>query len=142
MSDTHFGGCACGAVRYRVHGLPVLGTVCHCRFCQRRLASAFALLATFDEDQVELLQGEVEEREYRSDESGRWLKMSFCPACGTTVSHVTEFRPGKRTIAAGTFDETGWFEMTRHIWVRSKLPWVAIPAGVDTYDQGYVAGPT
>ena len=67
MSQTHFGGCACGAVRYRVEGAPVLGTVCHCRFCQRRLASAFAVLATFDEDQVTLLQGELAEREYRSD---------------------------------------------------------------------------
>jgi hypothetical protein len=57
MSEFHLGGCACGAVRYRVHGPAVLGTVCHCRFCQRRLASAFAV--TFDEDKIELLQGEV-----------------------------------------------------------------------------------
>ena len=99
------------------------------------------MLATFDEDQVELLQGEVVEHEYRSDESGRWLKMSFCPACGTTWSHVTEFRPGKRTIAAGTFDEQGWYPIQRHIWVRSKLPWVTIPADVDSYEQGYVAPP-
>ena len=67
--------------------------------------------------------------------------MSFCPHCGTTVSHVSEFRPGKRTIAAGTFDEPGWFNIDRHIWVRSKLPWVAIPAGVATFEQGYVAPP-
>ena len=141
MSEFHLGGCACGALRYRVQGPPMLGTVCHCRFCQRRLASGFAVLATFDEDKVELLQGNPVEREHRSDESGRWLKMSFCPACGTTVSHTAEIRPGKRTIAAGTFDEPGWFEIQRHIWVRSKLPWVSIPAGVETYEQGYVAPP-
>lgn len=141
MSEFHFGGCACGAARYRVRGAPVLGAVCHCRFCQRRLASAFAVLAVFDEDKVELLQGELAEREYRSDESGRWLKMSFCPACGTTVSHTAEVRPGARTVAAGTFDEPGWFEIQRHIWVRSKLPWVTIPAGVAAYDRGYVAPP-
>lgn len=139
MSDTHFGGCACGAVRYRVAGKPVLGTVCHCRFCQRRLASAFAVLATFDEDKVEMLQGELAEREYHSDESGRWLRMRFCPACGTTVWHTSEFRPGKRTIAAGTFDEPGWFAIDRHIWVRSKLSWVAIPEGVHVFEQGHVA---
>lgn len=139
MSPSHYGGCACGAVRYRVDGAPLFGTVCHCRFCQRRLASAFAVLATFDEAQVTLLQGELAEREYRSDESGRWLRMRFCPGCGTTVSHSAELRPGKRTIAAGTFDEPGWFAIDRHIWVRSKLPWVAIPEGVATYEQGYVA---
>ena len=139
MSDIQMGGCACGAVRYRVQGAPVLGTVCHCRFCQRRLASAFAVMATFDEDKVELLQGELVEREHRSDESGRWLRMRFCPRCGTTVSHSAEIRPGKRTIAAGTFDDAGWFHIDRHIWVRSKLPWVTIPAGVAIFEQGYVA---
>ena len=133
------GGCACGAVRYHAAGKPVLGIVCHCRFCQRRLASAFAVLATFDEDKVELLQGELAEREYHSDESGRWLRMRFCPACGTTVWHTSEFRPGKRTIAAGTFDEPGWFAIDRHIWVRSKLSWVAIPEGVHVFEQGHVA---
>ena len=135
----HAGGCQCGAVRYRVDGAALFGTVCHCRFCQRRLASAFAVLATFDEDQVTLLQGELAEREYRSDESGRWLRMCFCPGCGTTVSHSAELRPGKRTIAAGTFDEPAWFAIDRHIWVRSKLPWVTIPAGVAQYEMGHVS---
>lgn len=142
MSDTHLGGCACGAVRYRVQGQPVLGTVCHCRFCQRRLASAFALLATFPEASVELLQGTPVEREHRSDVSGRWLRMSFCPACGTTVSHTAEIRPGMRTIAAGTFDDPGWFPVHRHIWVQSKLPWVTVPDGVEIYARGYVPPPT
>jgi hypothetical protein len=141
MPEVHLGGCACGAVRYRVHGKPLLGTVCHCRFCQRRLASAFAVLATFAEDKVELLQGELAEREHRSDVSGRWLRMCFCPECGTTVSHTAEIRPGARTIAAGTFDEPGWFTVDRHIWVRSKLPWVTVPQGVESYAQGYVPSP-
>ena len=48
MIDTHLGGCVCGAVRYRVHGDPVVGTVCHCRFCQKRLASAFVAAVTGD----------------------------------------------------------------------------------------------
>jgi len=139
MTDKHFGGCACGAVRYLVTGAPVLGTVCHCRFCQRRLASAFAVLASFQQDAVEFVQGEVVEVEHRSDESVRWLRMCFCPKCGTTVAHTAEVRPGIRTIAAGTFDDPSWFTIDRHIWVQSKLPWVTIPQGVAAYAQGYVA---
>lgn len=141
MTDIHLGGCACGFVRYRVQGRPVVGTVCHCLFCQRRLASAFAVLASFEEDAIEILQGELSEVEHRSDESGRWLRMSFCAKCGTTISHRAELRPGMRTIAAGTFDDPNWFSINRHIWIRSKLPWVAIPEGVATYAQGYVAPP-
>jgi hypothetical protein len=134
----HTGGCACGALRYRATGQPLLGTVCHCRFCQRRLASAFAVLVSFSEAQVAFTQGEPIEREHRSDESGRWLRMNFCAQCGTTVSHRAEVRPGLHTIAGGSFDDPGWFAIQRHIWVRSKLPWVTVPPEVDAYDQGYV----
>ena len=141
MSDTHEGGCACGAVRYRVQGSPAVGTVCHCRFCQKRLASAFAVLASFKEEAVEILQGELKEVEHRSDVSGRWLRMSFCPKCGTTISHVAEVRPGMRTVAAGTFDDPAWFKIDRHIWLQSRLPWVVIPENVATYAQGVAAPP-
>jgi hypothetical protein len=141
MTDVHSGGCVCGAVRYRVHGSPTVSTVCHCTFCQRRLASAFAVLASFPEQSVEMLQGQLTEREHRSDESGRWLRMCFCPKCGTTLTHTAELRPGIRTIAAGTFDDPDWITINRHIWVQSKRPWVVIPAGVATFQQGYVSVP-
>ena len=141
MQDTHYGGCACGAVRYAVQGEPVLGTVCHCRFCQRRLASAFAVIASFAQESVCILQGELVACEHRSDSSGRWLKMEFCPTCSTTICHTAELRPGLRSIAAGTFDEPGWFHIDRHIWVQSKLLWVSIPDGVAVFQQGFVPSP-
>jgi hypothetical protein len=141
MIESHAGGCACGAVRYRVYGKPVFSTVCHCKFCQRRLASAFAVIASFDEHSVEFAQGQLAECEHRSDESGRWLRMNFCPHCGTTVAHTAEVRPGMRSIAAGTFDETDWYVIDRHIWVQSKLPWVSIPQGVATFMQGSTPNP-
>ena len=141
MSETHSGGCACGAVRYRVVGKPAFVAVCHCKFCQRRLASAFAILAAFDENNVAITQGEIVECEHRSDESGRWLKMSFCPKCGTTVCHTAEIRPGMKTIAAGTFDESDWFAIDRHIWVQSKQPWVTIPASATTYAKAFTPNP-
>lgn len=141
MSETHSGGCACGAVRYRVVGKPAFVAVCHCKFCQRRIASAFAILAAFDENNVAITQGEIVECEHRSDESGRWLKMSFCRKCATTVCHTAEVRPGMRTIAAGTFDESDWFAIDRHIWVQSKQPWVTIPASVTTYAKAFTPNP-
>ena len=141
MTDTHTGGCACGTVRYQVRGKPVLAAVCHCTFCQRRLASAFAILATFEEQNVEILQGELAEVEHHSDVSGRWLRMQFCPKCGTTVSHRAQLRPGMRTIAGGTFDDPRWFTIDRHILAQSKLPWVTIPEGVAVYQQAFVPAP-
>jgi hypothetical protein len=141
MTNTHLGGCVCGAVRYQVHGNPVVATVCHCRFCQKRLASAFAVFASFKEDAIEILQGEQSEVEHRSDESGRWIRVTFCLKCATTISHTAEIRPGMRAIAGGTFDDPTWFCIDRHTWVQSKLPWVSIPEDVATYAQGFVAPP-
>jgi hypothetical protein len=126
-------------VRYVAHGAPSIAQVCHCTFCQRRLASAFAIIAAFPESAVEVVQGQLVECEHRSDESHRWLKMNFCARCGTTIFHTAEIRPGIRSIAAGTFDEPDWFAIERHIWVQSKRPWVAIPKGVATFQKGFVA---
>ena len=142
MTETHTGGCACGEIRYRVSGKPLVVSVCHCKFCQRRLATAFGIVANFDESSVELLQGHPTECEHRSDVSGRWLRMNFCPTCGTTVSHTAQARPGVRSIAAGTFDDQDWFAVDRHIWTRSKRPWVVIPPDVAVYEQAFVPNPS
>ena len=90
MITFHEGGCACGSVRYQVRGDPEICQTCHCRFCQRRLGTAFATVAYFDERNVTVLQGELKTFEHRSDETGRWLRMQFCPRCGTTHTHRTD----------------------------------------------------
>lgn len=138
MSDVHEGGCVCGAVRYRVRGEPVVSMACHCTFCQRRLGSAFATFAYFEERDVEFTQGQLTNYKHHSDESGRWVTIEFCPRCGTTLTHTAEARPGLRTIAAGTFDDPGWIRIERHIWVRSKRPWVSLPLDVAVFPQGSV----
>jgi len=141
MNQTHEGGCACGAVRYRVQGMADICQICHCRFCQRRVGSAFATVAYFDERNVEVTQGSLTEYEHRSDESGRWLKMQFCSRCGTTVTHTTQMRPGLRALAVATFDDPEWLPIQRHIWVQSKRSWVSIPPDMAVFPRGAVASP-
>ena len=94
------------------------------------------VLATFPSESVEFTQGQPIECEHGSDESGRWLRMQFCARCGTTVAHTARLRPSMTTITTTTFDELGWFNIDRHIWVQSKLPWVDIPAGVAVFEKG------
>lgn len=136
MSEIHEGGCLCGSVRYRTAGIPVAATVCHCKFCQRRSGSAFGEGVLFKLDQVEIRGGPLTTYEHRSDESGRWLRLEFCPRCGTTVTWTAERRPGMRAIAGGTFDDPNWLTLTRHIWTRSSQPWVPIPSGVECFEKG------
>jgi hypothetical protein len=136
MTDVHEGGCVCGDVRYRATGDPVVATVCHCRFCQKRTGSAFSEPVVFKLGQVEFYGGHRTTYEHRSDESHRWLRMEFCPRCGTTVCWTAERRPGAIGIAGGTFDEPNWVKIQRHIWTRSAQHWTAIPSDLECFEKG------
>lgn len=131
MTTTYEGHCLCGAVRYRVKGDPVRALACHCTACQRRTGSAFGISAYFREDDVEILSGELQVYEHRSDETGRPLRMEFCRNCGTTVTWTVEALPGARGIAGGTFDDPNWFDIKRHYWTRSAQHWMVYPTGVE-----------
>ena len=135
MGLMHEGGCVCGAIRYRVSGSPALVQACHCSFCQRRTGSAFALIAAFKEDQVELSGATPRQYEHRSDESGRWLRSHFCGNCGTTVLITLEKNPGVRVVPGGSFDDPSGFKPSRHIWTRSAHDWIVFPPDVDVRDQ-------
>jgi len=141
MSDTHEGGCVCGAVRYRASGDPVRTSVCHCTYCQRRTGSAFGIGAYFDEKSVQILQGTLKTYEHRSDENGRWIRMQFCPECATTLTWTLEALPGIRGLAGGTFDDPQWFALARHSWMRSAHAWVVPPANVEVFQKSALPPP-
>jgi hypothetical protein len=135
LTESHEGGCLCGAVRFRVTGRPVRTSACHCASCQRRTGSAFGLGAYFNKQDVEL-RGELKIYEFRSDETHRWLRLQFCPSCGTTVTWTLEAQPGMRAIGVGTFDDPKWLRVERFGWMRSAHPWIAVPEGVEVFERG------
>ena len=135
MAQIHEGGCHCGAVRFRTTNEPVRKAACHCRSCQRRTGSAFGMGAYFNASDVEL-RGELRTYEHRSDESGRWLRMQFCPKCGSTVTWTLELYPGLRALAVGSFDDPDWLAISRHVWTRSKHEWFTCPQGAEVFEKG------
>lgn len=141
MSGIHDGGCVCGAVRYRVSGVPIRTSICHCTFCQRRTGSAFGFGAYLRQEDVAITRGTLTVYEHRSDESGRWLRMEFCPVCGTTVTWTVEALPGTRAIAGGTFDDPSWLKIERHGWLRSAHPWMIVPPDVERHAQSALPPP-
>src|SRR3954447_4347857 len=128
MAQIREGGCHCGAVRFRATREPVRKPPCHCRSCQRRTGSAFGMGAYFNESDVEL-RGELRTYEHRSDESGRWLKMQFCPTCASSVTWTLELYPGLRALAVGSFDDPDWLPISRHLWARPQPAGVPRPPG-------------
>jgi len=57
MTDKPEGGCACGAVRYRLESGPMYVHCCHCTSCQTETGTAFAMNLLIESDRVTLLSG-------------------------------------------------------------------------------------
>ena len=120
----HEGGCLCGSVRYRTIGLSDLTGVCHCRYCQLRTGSAFAVLIYFAQDNFELLAGNLNCHEFQSESEKKW-RTRFCSQCGTTVYLELEVFENLIGVEAGTFDPpTFWFNITNEVFIRSKAHFV------------------
>ncbi len=131
------GGCACGAVRYRMTGGPLFVHCCHCRWCQRETGAAFALNAMIEADRVVLLKGAPEVVALPS-ESGRGQKIARCPACRVALwSNYAGSGDAVRFVRVGTLDEPDRLPPDIHIYTASKQPWVVIPPGAAAVPEYY-----
>jgi hypothetical protein len=130
------GGCACGAVRYRLSSPPMFVHCCHCRDCQRQTGSAFVLNALIETDRIALLAGEPVPVRVPTD-SGRPHVIDRCPACQTALWSDYGGRPALRFVRVGTLDEPAALPPDVHIFTRSKLPWVRLPEGVPAFEVYY-----
>lgn len=89
------------------------------------------MYAYFGEAAVQITSGVLKTYECHSDETNNWLKLEFCPTCGTTVTWTAQWSPGTRGIAVGTFDDPNWIKPAAHIWTRSALDWMVFPPNVE-----------
>ena len=136
MTSILEGGCACGKLRYRLASGPMFVHCCHCRDCQRQTGSAFVLNALIETDRVELVSGETQAVEVPTD-SGRPHAICRCAACKVAVwSHFGGIQK-LSIVRVGTLDEPSRLTPDVHIYTRSKLPWVALPAGVPAFEAYY-----
>lgn len=134
MSDIRItGGCNCGAVRYVLTAEPTLVVVCHCRNCRHQSGSAFSINIVVPEDAMQLLAGELAEFTTDNTESGRHVRWQNCPRCGSPVRNYRETPPGIVVVKGGTLDEPAAWPPTLHIFTAERLPWVAIPPGLQQY---------
>lgn len=115
------GGCFCGSVRYAVSGSPLFLCVCHCTSCRRATGVPGVPWGTFADTNFTVLSGSL-----AIHESSRGVHRGFCRDCGTALTYAKATRPGEIDITLGSLDEPGTWPPAMHIWVRDKLPWVAI----------------
>jgi hypothetical protein len=137
MTVERQGGCACGALRYRLASEPMFVHCCHCLNCQRQTGSAFVINLLIEADRVELVRGEPQAVDVPRDE-GRPQRIHRCPDCQVAV--YSEYsRPEVLFVRAGTLDDPSTVTPDVHIYTRSKLPWITLPDGVPAFDVYYDA---
>lgn len=136
MADKLEGGCACGAVRYRLASAPMFVHCCHCLDCQRQTGSAFVLNALIETDRIALLTGRPEPVPVPTD-SGRPHDIYRCPKCQTAVWSDYGRRPNLRFVRVGTLDDPKALKPDVHIYTRSKQPWVGLPADAKVFTEYY-----
>jgi hypothetical protein len=130
------GGCACGAVRYRLTSAPMFVNCCHCRNCQRQTGSAFVINALIETDRIGLVAGMPQPVPVPTD-SGNPHDVYRCPDCHVALWSDYGRRPGLRFVRVGTLDEPAALVPDAHIFTRSKLPWVTLPAGRPAFEAYY-----
>ena len=130
MPAPYSGGCACGAIRYRVDAEPLISYLCHCTECQKRTSSAFGISAIVPTDKLVIEKGSPKER-VRTADSGNDLGINFCADCGTSLFSAPRARPQIRVLYAGTLDDPTWVPIELNIWADSALPWVHMDPKVE-----------
>lgn len=136
MPQTLDGGCACGAVRYRLTSSPMFVHCCHCLDCQRQTGSAFVLNAIIEADRVDLLSGAPEPVTVPTD-SGRPHDIYRCPTCQIALWSDYGRRRVMSFVRVGTLDDPSALKPDVHIFTRSKQPWVGLPPDVPAFDVYY-----
>ena len=132
MNLPQHGGCQCGKIRYEIVEAPTLVYTCHCKDCQRLTGSAFSLGLVVAESAFHGSGLEPRPLQRMAD-SGRVNTRWTCPECGSWFASPP--RDGMIRVRAGTLDDTSWLWPTRHIWTRSKQPWVVFGADDETFEK-------
>jgi hypothetical protein len=124
------GGCACGAVRYRVADAFLYAANCHCSRCRAATGSAFKAFAGIERHKLELtarpdsllIVGEENRHDTR------------CRSCGSLLFSVV--RDGNYVhVAMGSLADAPSIRPTEHIFVGSKAPWFEITDELPQFDE-------
>ncbi len=133
------GGCACGAVRYRVRGEPINVNNCYCRQCQCQTGSTSVVNAFFEVERLVLLSGELSEHTLKGGSGGPHI-IRRCVACGTALfSHYPRFARLGVGVRVGTFDDSAAFVPDAVVFAGERMPWVVLPEGIPAFEKYYDA---
>jgi hypothetical protein len=112
------GGCACGAVRYRLDAAPFDAGYCHCLQCRRSSGAPVLAFASVPRPLFTLVEGELRRR--RSTAFGeRW----FCGDCGTQIAMLVDHQPETLDFTLASLDEPERVRPSFHLFFGERIAW-------------------
>lgn len=108
---------------------------CHCLLCQRQTGSAFVINALIETSRISVEGALVAIA--MPTESGRAHDVYRCPKCQVAVWSDYGRRPALRFVRVATLDQPHALMPDVHIFTRSKVPWVGLPAGERAFSKFY-----
>lgn len=135
VSTEREGGCACGAIRYRIDGTIDRTTTCHCEHCRKTSGAPCLTWIEVAAERFAFVCGTP-----ASYESRPQVVRRFCADCGTQLTYEHAAEPAIVDITAGSLDRLEGIAPQDHVWADRMAPWVDPRDGLPRYARGRFDG--
>lgn len=131
MTETQTGGCHCGRLRYAFEA-PLRDIAhCHCSICRRTSGGIVTTWLTLPMASFRWTQGSA-----AAYASSATCSRYFCAHCGCHLTLFTSLSPHSLDITVASLDHPERAPADRHIWTRSRLPWLHLDEGLpEEYEE-------
>lgn len=127
------GGCACGAIRFKLTA-PLMGVgICHCTECQKASGGGANYVALVPKPALEVISGAAKEF-HRKGDSRAIVARAFCPDCGTPLWSIPTNEPFL-TVKLGAFDDNSKLMPQMHIYTESAPKWHLFHDGLPKFPK-------
>jgi hypothetical protein len=134
MSQSHSGGCLCGAIRYTLTAPLNSVIACHCSHCRKISGAGSSHNVAIPTSALSITMGEPKVYADTAD-SGNRLNRYFCANCGSSLFSRREKMPEMTVLKAGTLDDASGLKLAMNIWTDSALPWMHLDPEIEKHQK-------
>jgi hypothetical protein len=120
MSNTYFGSCLCGGVRFEIAGQFERFYLCHCEYCRKDTGSAHAANLFSSTAALRWLAGQEQVRQFDLPDTRH--SRAFCSQCGSALPRV-QMNGALLVVPAGSLDSEIPVRPDAHLFMASKAAW-------------------
>lgn len=124
MQIPYFGGCPCGAARYRCDSEPVAMYNCHCPGCQKLHGAPWVPLLVLPPGATQI-SGQTRPLGLPVPNDKHAQRIA-CACCGFPLLARSDTVPGICVLNAASLDDASWFSPVADIWTAYARPWACM----------------